>query len=35
MVLESLKQNGPAQNVKLGAAKADELAKKGFDAQKS
>jgi Stage II sporulation protein len=34
MVLESLKQQGPAQNVQLSSTKADELAKKGFDAQK-
>jgi|ERR1700722_8582328 len=34
MVIESIKQNGSAQNVHLSSAKADELAKKGFDAQK-
>ena len=34
MVLESLQGNGPAQNVTLAASKADELASKGWDAQK-
>lgn len=34
MVLESTKQEGPAQNVRLAATQADDLAKKGFDAQK-
>jgi hypothetical protein len=34
MVLESVKENKPAQNVKIKGDKADELAQKGYDAQK-